>query len=255
MVPAMSARSHAIERWDDYIHDWLTRPSPPPLSPLLAEWFDSYRGSVTEKAMPEPYGGQWDAPRMVILGINPGEADLTFQGRDGIFAGQIAELGSYSAWAATDPYRLPPWESRHGINVYGRAQLNFVRRWTEDEELSAADLLTVEMYPWHSKNVTAAMRPPAAVLQEFVWAPLAEVDSPLFFAFGAGWTLMCEQLGLKPESRWGPGGKDLGSKVKSRSVVTYRLSTGQRVVVCWQQGYAGPPGTEDVQRLRVVLGD
>lgn len=191
---------------------------------------------------------------MVILGINPGQADVSFQGRDGIFAREIAELGSYSAWAATDRYRKPAWESRHGTNRYARAQLNFVRRWTEDAELSAADLLTVELYPWHSKNVTAAMRPSAAVLQEFVWAPLAETTAPLFFAFGAPWALMCEQLGLKPECRWGPGGKDLGSKVESRTVVTYRVSTEQRVVVCWQQGYAGPPGAEDIHRLRAALG-
>lgn len=251
----MSARSHAIEVWDDYIHDWLTRPSAPPLPRPFAEWLASYRGSVTIEAMPEPYGGQWEAPRMVVLGINPGEADVTFQGRDGIFATEIAELGSYSKWAATDRYRLPPWEGRHGTNRYARAQLNFVRRWTEDDELTAAELLTVEMYPWHSKNVTAAMRPPPAVLEEFVWAPLAEIAVPLFFAFGAVWTLMCEQLGLKQECRWGPGGKDLGSKVTSRTVVTYRLDTGQRVVVAWQQGYAGPPGAEDVHRLRAVLSD
>jgi len=251
----MSARDHAIERWDDYIHDWLTRPSSPPLPAPFAEWFASYGGSVTKEAMPEPYGGQWEAPRMVILGINPGEADLTFQGRNGIFAREIAELESYSAWAATDRYRLPPWEGRHGINRYGRAQLNFARRWTDDEALSGTDLLTVEMYPWHSKNVTATMRPPAGVLKEFVWRPLAEVSLPFFFAFGADWARMCEQLGLEPENRWGAGGKDFGSPVKSRTVITYRLSAEQRVVVSWQQGYAGPPGAEDVTRLRAVLGD
>jgi hypothetical protein len=249
-----SARNYVIERWDEYIHDWLERPSAP-LPPPFADWLASYGGSVELEAMPEPYGGQWEAPRMVVLGINPGEADVSFQGRNGVFAKEIAELGSYSAWAATDRYRLPPWESRHGINRYGRAQLNFVRRWTEDEKLSAADLLTVEMYPWHSRKVTAAMRPPAAVLKEFVWAPLAEVEVPFFFAFGAAWASMCEQLGLKQESRWGPGGKDMGSSVASRTVVTYRLPTEQRIVVCWQKGYAGPPGAEDVQRLRAVLGD
>jgi len=250
----MGARGHVIERWDDYIQGWLTQPTAPALPPPFAEWFAGYRGPVTLEAMPEPYGGQWKEPRMVVLGINPGDADLAFQGRDGIFAREISELGSYSAWAATDRYRMPAWEGHHGINRYARAQLNFVRRWTGDEQISAADLLTVEMYPWHSKRVTAAMRPPAAVLEEYVWAPLAEVAVPLFFAFGAAWTVMCEQLGLKQECRWGPGGKDLGSKVESRTVITYRLGTGQRVVVCWQQGYAGPPGAEDVERLRAVLG-
>ncbi len=251
----MSARDHAIERWDDYIQDWLARPSPPPLPAPFGEWFASYGGSVTKEAMPEPYIGRWEAPRMVTLGLNPGEADVSFQGRNGIFAEEIGELGCYSAWAATDPYGQPAWEDRHRINRYRRELVKFARRWTDDDDLSGADLLVVEMYPWHSKNVTATMRPPASVLDEFVWAPLAEIVVPLFFAFGAEWALMCEQLGLKQECRWGRGGKDLGSPVKSRTVITYRLNDEQRIVVCWQQSYAGPPRAEDVTRLRAVLGD
>ena len=77
----MSARDYAIERWDDDIHDWLTRPSPPSLPAPFGEWFASYGGSVTREAMPEPYIGRWEAPRMVTLGLNPGEADVSFQGR------------------------------------------------------------------------------------------------------------------------------------------------------------------------------
>jgi hypothetical protein len=93
------------------------------------------------------------------------------------------------------------------------------------------------------------------VLREFVWGPLAEVAVPHFFAFGAEWARMCEQLGLDQQDRWGAGGKDFGSPVKSRTVITYRLSLHQRVVVSWQQGYAGPPRADDVERLREVLGD
>jgi hypothetical protein len=251
----MSARSYAIERWDDHIHRWLTRPSSTPVLAAFAAWFGSYGGEVTAEAMPEPYIGRWEAPRMVTLGLNPGEADLYFQGRNGVFAREIAERGSYSAWAATDPYRRSPWEAAHRVNRYSRELLNFARRWTGDDQVSGADLLTLEMYPWHSKSVTATMRPPAAVLSDFVWAPLAEVAVPLCFAFGADWASNCKQLGLEQEDRWGAGGRDLGSPVKSRTVITYRLSPEQRVVVSWQQGYAGPPGADDVERLRAVLGD
>ncbi len=244
-----------MEQWDAYIGAWLARPSPPPLPAPFGEWFASYGGSVTKEAMPEPYIGRWEAPRMVTLGLNPGQADTSFQGRHGIFADEIGELGAYSTWAASDPYRRSPWEDIHGVNRYSRRLLDFARRWTGDESVSGADLLTVEMYPWHSKNVTATMRPPAGVLKEFVWRPLAEVSLPFFFAFGADWARMCEQLGLEPENRWGAGGKDFGSLVKSRTVITYRLSAAQRVVVSWQQGYAGPPRAEDVTRLRAVLAD
>src|ERR1700757_3645649 len=116
----MRARDHAIERWDAYISAWLASPAPPPLPAPLAEWRAGYRGPVTEEAMPEPYIGRWEAPRMVTLGLNPGEADISFQGRHGIFAGEIGELGCYSAWAASDPYGQPAWEDRHRINRYRR---------------------------------------------------------------------------------------------------------------------------------------
>jgi hypothetical protein len=251
----VSARDHVIERWDAYIRGWLADASQPRLPAPLDAWFASYSGNVTADAMPEPYMGRWDAAKLVTLGINPGGADLEMQGRDGVFARQIAELGSYSAWAATDPYGQPAWERGHGVNDYRRRRLTFARRWTRDDALPNHDLLDVALYPWHSNKVIATMRPPAAALDEFVWRPLAEIPVPLFFAFGARWAPMCERLGLRQTGRWGPGGKDLGSPVMSRTVITYRLSSEQRIVVCWQQGYAGPPRAEDVERLRAVLAE
>jgi hypothetical protein len=61
------------------------------------------RGEVSlDAAFPEPYIGALDhRPVGVFLGLNPGQAQLDFQGRSGLFADEIRYRGTYSAWAAT----------------------------------------------------------------------------------------------------------------------------------------------------------
>lgn len=111
----------------------------------------------------------------------------------------------------------------------------------------------MELYPWHSTRVTAKMAPPGDVIEHFVWKPLAEMSAEFFFAFGKPWMGVCQALGLTEIGRWGRAGDDLGSAVASRSVVAFALPSGQWVVVCWQSGYAGPPGRDDALRLRERL--
>jgi hypothetical protein len=122
--------------------------------------------------------------------------------------------------------------------------------WLEDQELAADQLLTLELYPWHSARVTAPIRPPAEIIETFVWQPLADIQVELIFAFGKPWLGMCNALGLLEVGRWGRGGVDLGSPVASRAAVAFALPSGQWMVVSWQSGYAGPPGSADALRLR-----
>lgn len=241
----------AVAAWDECVAAWLD--GRPELSDALERWYRSYSGAVSAEAMPEPWIGSFRRPRLAMLGLNPGQADLDFQGIRGRFADEIRRLGSFSRWAGTDPYGSEAWEKRNGVNVYRRARLRFAQRWTQDETVAGRDLLIVELYPWHSKRVTATMKPPADVLDTYVWGPLAETDLPLIFAFGARWAKICDNLNLVPEHRWGPGGKAFESEVPSRTVVIYQVSARQRVVVCWQQGYAGPPGEQGVERLREIV--
>lgn len=248
----MTAIATVATAWDEYIDTWLDGRSQ--RTKPFERWYRSYGGAVTAEAMPEPWIGSFVRPRVVMLGLNPGEADLHFQGRAGLFADDIRRLGSFSRWATTDPYGPGPWEQRNGVNVYRRARLSFARRWTGDDSIEGRDLLVVELYPWHSKRVTATMSPPTDVLESYVWTPLAETRAPFVFAFGARWARICEKLGLAAEQRWGPGGKAFASEVPSRTVVVYPLNDRQSVVVSWQQGYAGPPGGPGVERLREILG-
>jgi 5-methylcytosine-specific restriction endonuclease McrA len=188
---------------------------------------------------------------MVILGLNPGQACPDFQARSGIFTREIRERGSYSAWAAASPYLDEEWSRVNGRNRYAWSRLRFAREWLEDQELAADQLLTLELYPWHSARVTAPIRPPAEIIETFVWGPLADIQQvELVFAFGKPWLGVCNALGLPEVGRWGRGGVDLGSPVASRAAVAFALPSGQWVVVSWQSGYAGPPGSEDALRLR-----
>jgi hypothetical protein len=209
---------------------------------------------VTREAFAEPYGGDLrGTPRFVILGLNPGQAALEFQARDGIFANEIRELGSYSAWAASHPYLGETWTRAKGPDRYGWARLKFARGWLEDPDLEARDVLTFELYPWHSTSVTASIVPPPDIVNDFVWQPIADMPVEFVFAFGKPWLRACERLGLRESGRWGNGGEDLGSRVASRTVVAFALPSGQSVLVSWQLGYAGPPARDEALRLRQRL--
>jgi hypothetical protein len=98
----------------------------------------------------------------VTLGLNPGNAEPDFQARYGLFAEQIRQLGSYSAWAKTAPYVSPEWERVKKRNRYTHNLVGFGRR----PSFSARELLAVELLPWHSKRVTAQIAPPEEILEQ-----------------------------------------------------------------------------------------
>jgi hypothetical protein len=252
----VSAVKRVADLWDAVTADWLGGQDVLPAA--LEPWFASYSGRgagrVTREAFAEPYIGDLrGTPRFVTLGLNPGQAVLGFQARDGIFAKAIREAGSYSAWAASQPYLGETWTPVHGRNRYATARLRFARGWLADPDLAPSELLTFELYPWHSTRVTAPILPPKDIVEDFVWQPLAEIPVEFVFAFGKPWLGACQALGLPERGRWGHGGQDFGSPVASRTVVVFELPSGQSAIVLWQSGYAGPPALDDAQRLRERL--
>lgn len=252
----MSAVERVADLWDAVTADWLGGQDVLPVA--LEPWFASYSGKgagrVTRDAFAEPYLGDLrGTPRFVTLGLNPGQAVFDFQARNGIFANAIREGGSYSAWAAPNPYLSEAWTRVHDRNRYDTARLRFAQAWLGDAALTPNELLTLELYPWHSKRVTASIIPQIDIVEEFIWQPLAEIPVEFVFAFGKPWLGACQRLGLPELSRWGHGGQDFGSPVASRTVVVFELPSGQSVIVLWQSGYAGPPALDDVQRLRERL--
>lgn len=253
-------RRRVVEFWDDYVNRWLAGEDllPEP----LGEWFTSYPGTglgaPTLDGIPEPYGGDLAGiahePRMVLLGLNPGAYLPAFQSRSGLFADEIRKLGSHSRWLTTWPYLRPPWTEAHpGPIPYVRNRILFAQRWLGDPHAGLHDLLTFEMYPWHSKTVNAAMRPPDGVLSEFIWGPLHEFEVELVWAFGAAWRGQAELLRLPLQDSLGNGGRPYGSRVAGRAVRVYGLPSGQRLVVEWHSGGAGPPASDEVELLRRAL--
>ncbi|MFR9777803.1 hypothetical protein ACL02O_17335 [Micromonospora sp. MS34] len=149
----------------------------------------------------------------------------------------------------------PPWTlpEEMGENRYYRARLEFTRRWLQVPSADHRDLLIFECYPWHSKAITAPLRPPPEVIEEFVWEPIAELPVQDVFAFGRPWDAVAHALRLPLTAVLGSGGTDYGSKVKSRAVRIYSLPSGQRLVVEWHPGSAGPPSAEETEILRRAL--
>ena len=105
----------------------------------------------------------------------------------------------------------------------------------------------MELYPWHSTAVTAVMAPDLGIIREFAWEPLADIDVPEVFAFGKPWVAVAEALRLPRESM------EVGFTVASRQVRAYRLPGGQRLVVLWHSGSAGPPNQTDTAHLKAAL--
>lgn len=255
--------------WDNYINDWLngggSMPDP------LRQWFRSYtgngRGLPTLDGIPEPWLGDLTSPdqaRMVVLGLNPGGYLPDFQSRTGLYAEEIRELGSYTKWAANNPYLLEKWEKKFGPNRYHRARQKFARRWLEDPNLPESAVVLLELYPWHSTSVTGPMKPDPEIIRRFVWEPIDELRNVSdVFAFGKPWSELIRSLQKGPTNEQelqfvetlGKGGHDYGSRVASRTLQVYRRPSGKRIIVEWHSGSAGPPSEVETALLKNALSN
>lgn len=241
--------------WDDAIGAFLD--GRPTSDGRLDNWMRAYkgrgRGEVDHEALPEPFLGPLAGTAGVFLALNPGQSHHEFQGRNGLFADEIRRLGSYTAWAATWPYFRPSWTNVMGRNRHHASRLKFLQTWLGSEEIREDSMTSFELYPWHSKAVTARMAPDPNVIQEFVWDPIADLGNVPIFAFGAPWFDVIDALGLEVVDRLGDGGRDFGSPVDSRSALVARTSGGNLVVAIKQLGYAGPPAAADTHRLKAAV--
>lgn len=134
--------------------------------PLLADerTFGSLSGGFSK-----PYvGALLASTRLVVLGLDPGRYEPIFQAWDGILASGIRKFGSYSVWMATTPYLRAPWTKRSVPTATtrpgsGSCAAGSVTRTPRGQ------LVIFEAYPLALDRVTAAMKPPANVIDEFVW--------------------------------------------------------------------------------------
>jgi hypothetical protein len=270
-VNTMTMLKQMTDFWDDHINGWLDGNDELPES--MDKWFRSYsgrgHGQVKPKGMPEPWIGDLSSPdhaRMVVLGLNPGDYIECLQKRNGTYSEQVRKLGSYTKWAATNPYLRDPWKGKKdsaknvfGINRYHANRLTFARRWLGERDIRESVVVLMELYPWHSKSITGVMKPEKEIIRRYVLDPISELTNVTdIFAFGKPWkNLIHELLGTEPE-KFGKdkeqGEKDYGSLVPSRKVHVYSLTPGKRIIVEWHSGSAGPPSEQETDLLEKALG-
>jgi hypothetical protein len=248
----LKASARLADIWDEDVDDFLNGRSA--LRPRLDAWFNAYSGKgrgQVQDALPELYlGSLAKTPKAVFLALNPGRAHPEFQSREGIFAPEIRRLGTYRAWAQTWAYIREPWVSAKGPNRHLRSRLKFMRQWYNDANLSAEDMIHFELYPWHSVGLTARLLPDHGIIREFVWEPIAELNAPYIFAFGADWFPVIEGLGIEILDCIGKGGRPYATRVESRAVIIGRTPSGTLIVAEKHSGSAGPPAADEVEVLK-----
>jgi hypothetical protein len=206
--------------------------------------------------MPEPFLGPLSGhPSAVFLALNPGQAHLGFQSRTGVFAEEIEAHGSYTAWASTWPYLRDPWVASNGRNRHHTTRMSFLRTWADDALLDPSEMVSFELFPWHSTRVTAAMAPDPGIVDEYIWEPIADLDVPVVFAFGAPWFALLPKLRIEPIEILGAGGRPYGSRVASRSVLLARSDAGSLIIAEKHMGSAGPPSASEALLLRSAVQD
>lgn len=252
----MEHRNRIADFWDSVIDEFLEGafPLPPPLDRWINAYSGSGEGAVDHDAFPEPYAGPilGDA-RAVVLGLNPGTSFPAWQHRDGILANEIRSLGGYRHMARTSAVSREPWLSDLGPVGYYTNRLRLMQRWNEDPSLGDEHLLTFELYPWHSRKVTGAMRPDPDIIDSMIFKPISETGVRHVFAFGAEWFRVLDGLGLERVVTLGMGGEPYGSRVASRTVSIYRGEGDFVIVVEKHSGSAGPPSTIETEILREAL--
>jgi len=231
----------------------------------LERWIASYqgagKGAVDLGHYPDPYVGDLRGhvhePRMVVLGLNPGIGYDQLQGPDGIWTARIREQG-YSGCFQRSPAQDPAsWIALHGReSAYWSALLRFTRRWLGDDHAGVDDVLGLELFPWHSAAVTAPMQPPPDLIDEYIWAPVSELNVPVVFALGAPWFKNVEALGLPLVTLFGKGGVPFAEPVNEQAnwrVGLYELPSGQYIIVNSQSGSGQPPGPDRTSILQATL--
>jgi len=195
-------------------------------------------------------------PRLVTLGLNPGVAYDEILSRCGIWTKRIAEQGYSYCFTRSPPTDPVVWRELHGTTSrYWDRLIKFAQRWLSDPNADVQDILNFELYPWHSKSLTAGIETPAYLVERYIFEPIAEIDVSEVFAFGAPWFKVAGNLMQTRSVRQ----KMAPSKVLGDSdsaywtMGLYELPSQQTLVVSSQSGSAGPPGEIRMETFRRVV--
>lgn len=251
--------------WDDAVAVWMGGGSAVP--PELARVFASYRatGAATRPdpdAMPEPWIGDLPHnPGVVRFALNPGEVSQQFQAREGRYPGEIHDRfgGSWSAWASSAPYLRSDWQRHMGPNKFWLETRKVIRAWT-GEHVADSRLVSVELYPWHSKGFDASkLSIDDGYVREFILEPLQSVGVRLALAGGKSYWALLERLVRR--HRWAevarvnvPGGVPFQGSCDHRRWLLAESPTGLRVAAMRLDSMPTFPNVEELRSLRDLFG-
>lgn len=254
VVEPMERREQVAEFWDEAINRFLAGefPQEPPLDTWMASYRGAGQGVVDFEAYPEPYHGNiLGDVKAVKLALNPGTPVPEFHYRHGWYAQEIRELGSFRRFNEQGGSRYDHiWYEKVGPPSHRDVRLTFAQRWLGLSSLTKDQLLTFELYPWHSRRVIGDMAPPPSVIREFVLEPIAETGVKHAWAFGAPWFRVLDRIGLKRVVTLGKEGEKYSSAVESRSVAVFEGLGGTLICVEKHSGSAGPPSASETELLK-----
>lgn len=253
----MSCRTEVADFWDSVLEGWRADPELKDVPEVLREWRKSYAGEVDLRHYPEGFvgdlRGEQREPRIVVLGLNPGIGYEPLTGAHGKWVQAIKEHSYSRSSQHRVPFENADWRKLHNgkDSLYWVRLINFARRWFGDDRAGVADVLNFEMFPFHSNNLKANIRPPNDIIDRFVWAPLQEMEAKVVFAFGKPWHEVCANLLGNPIASYGP--RALGDKTNGNWQVKVFSFEKKHIVVSSQQGFSGPPGPNNIEGLRSVV--
>lgn len=249
----ISARNQISDFWDETIDSWLRGKEvwEAPLDRWIGTYRGRGRGQLVLNQYPDPFAGDLRGGmakvRMLVLGLNPGIGFDQLQSRQGDWARGILEHG-YSRFLT----RRPPDIPERWVDLAGRPSrywgnlTKFAQRWLEDPTADVNSILNMELYPWHSLSVTAALRSPPDLVRRFVLEPLLEFNVSEVFAFGKEWFQVADALELRPlvEPHQPLSSRGIDNRLQWK-LASYELDRDHRLIVSSQLGYAGPPAHAD----------
>lgn len=162
----MSCRTEVADFWDSVLEGWRADPELKDVPEVLREWRKSYAGEVDLRHYPEGFvgdlRGEQREPRIVVLGLNPGIGYEPLTGAHGKWVQAIKEHSYSRSSQHRVPFENADWRKLHNgkDSLYWVRLINFARRWFGDDRAGVADVLNFEMFPFHSNNLKANIRPP-----------------------------------------------------------------------------------------------
>jgi hypothetical protein len=138
---------------------------------------------------------------------------------------------------------------RYGPIAHSTYRLKFARRFLLDDSVEFRDMLSVELFPWHSASLEAPIRVQPHTLHEFIVEPLSSLgpDVPVI-ALGRA---SAYALDNAPDLLEDVQHLD-GLEVPSRRAHLYFIRRGGRILMVWHSGSNAPPAAPDTERLRTA---